>query len=169
MSRKHETPKPISASRVEMTEVVLPGDTNALGTIFGGKVVSWIDIAAATCAMRHARTTVVTASIDSLHFLNPIKTGFIVSLKASVNYTGTTSMEIGVRVEAEEPLTGVRSHTASAYLTFVALDSDGKPTPIPPAVPRTEEEKWRWRKAEKRREARLKLAKEIKKLEESEA
>ncbi|MBI4042047.1 MAG: acyl-CoA thioesterase [Deltaproteobacteria bacterium] len=149
-----------------MTEVVMPSDTNSLGTIFGGKVMAWIDIAAATAAIRHTRRTVVTASIDSLHFLSPIRTGYIVNLKASVNYTGTTSMEVGVRVESENPITGERYHTASAYLTFVALDDHGKPATVPPLLPETEEEKIRFRQGAKRRETRLQLAKEIKLLEE---
>lgn len=159
-------PKSVKESVVQMTEVVMPGDTNALGTIFGGKVMAWIDIAAATAAIRHTRRTVVTASIDSLHFLAPIRTGYIVILKAHLNYTGTTSMEVEVRVESENPMTGEGYHNANAYLTFVALNDHGKPTAIPPLLPETEEEKIRFRQGAKRRETRLHLAKEIKMMEE---
>src|SRR5205814_5229718 len=100
-----------SASRVEMTEIVLPGDTNALGTIFGGKVMQWIDIAASVAGLRHSGGPVVTASIDALHFLMPIHVGEIVVLQASVNYVGRTSMEVGVRVEAERPPVPGRRYT----------------------------------------------------------
>src|SRR6478609_10687744 len=104
-----------------MTEIVLPGDTNALGTIFGGKVMQWIDIAASVAGMRHAGGSVVTASIDGLQFLTPILVGEVVTLKASVNYVGRTSMEIGVRVEAENMKTSERRYTTKAYMTFVAV------------------------------------------------
>lgn len=154
------TPKPVKASQVIRTEIVHPGDTNPLGTIFGGTVVAWIDMAAAMCAMRHARTNAVTASIDAVSFLSPVRVGEFVIIKASVNYTGKTSMEIGVRVESENPKTGDRKHTASAYLTFVAIDERGKPIAVAPVVPETEVEKKRFKMAEKRRSARGKIAKE---------
>src|SRR3954471_1668060 len=102
-----------SESSVIMTEIVLPSDTNALGTIFGGKVMSWIDIAAAIAAGRHARRVVVTASIDALHFKAPVKVGQVVHVQASVNYAARTSMEVGVRVDSENQLTGERVHTAT--------------------------------------------------------
>src|SRR5271170_3867557 len=108
--------KRVSDSIVEMTELVLPGHTNALGTIFGGQLMAWIDIAAATASMRHARGPTVTASIDALHFVAPVKLGEIVGLKASVNFTGRTSMEIGVRLESENPQTGEFKHVATSYL-----------------------------------------------------
>lgn len=162
-----KAPKPLAAkhvseSQIIMTEMVLPSDTNALGTIFGGKVVSYIDIAAAMAAGKHARSVVVTASIDALHFVSPVKLGEYVHIKASVNYAGTTSMEIGVRVDKENPLTGEMKHTATAYLTFVALDSDGKPKAVPPVLAETEEEKRRFESAKIRRAARMKLAEELK-------
>ena len=157
------TPKPPRASWVEMTEIVLPQHTNALGTVFGGVVMSWVDIAAATCALRHTGRSVVTASIDAMHFLAPIKLGWIVTLKASVNYTHNTSCEIGVRITAENPLTGEKNHTASAYLTFVALDSNGKPTPFRPLVLETDEERQRFEAAKTRRSARLALKEVLKK------
>ncbi|HEY1585329.1 MAG TPA: acyl-CoA thioesterase [Polyangia bacterium] len=145
------------ASRVEMTELVLPGDTNALGTIFGGKVMQWIDIAASVAGMRHSAGNVVTASIDALTFLTPIHLGEIVRLQAQVNFVGKTSMEIGVRVEAENPRTAARRYTTKAYLTFVAIDSDGKPRPIPPLVLDDDEDRRRAADAEARRNARLAL------------
>jgi acyl-CoA hydrolase len=146
-----------SASRVEMTELVLPGDTNALGTIFGGKVMQWIDIAASVSGMRHSGGNVVTASLDALTFLTPIQLGEIVVLRAQVNYSGRTSMEIGVRVEAENPRTGERRYTTKAYLTFVAIDAAGKPRLIPPLVLESDEDRRRAADAEGRRAARLAL------------
>lgn len=138
-----------------MTEMVLPSHTNSIGTIFGGVVMSWIDIAAAIAAQRHSQKQVVTASIDALHFVAPVKKGWIVNLKASVNYAAKSSMEIGVRVDAENPITGEKFHTASAYLTFVALDSNSKPTSVPKLIPETEDEKRRFQRAQQRRERRL--------------
>jgi acyl-CoA hydrolase len=156
MSRKQVTKRP-SESWVEMTEMVLPQHTNAIGSVFGGVVMSWVDIAAATCAMRHSSKTVVTASIDAMHFISPIKLGWIVTLKSAVNFTSNTSCEIGVKVVAENPLTGEKHHTASAYLTFVALDSLGRATAIPQIIPETDEERQRLEDAKARRAARLAL------------
>lgn len=144
-----------SLSEVIMTQLVLPTHTNALGTVFGGTVMSWIDIAAAIAAQRHSQKDVVTASIDELHFLAPIYQGWVVNLKAGVNYVSKSSMEVGVRVESENPKTGERFHTASAYLTFVCLGSNGKPTPVAPLVLKTEDDKRRFREAQIRREGRL--------------
>ena len=144
-------------SWVEMTEMVLPQHTNSHGTVFGGVVMSWVDIAAATCSLRHCRKPVVTASIDALHFLAPIKQGHIVSIKASINFVGRSSCEVGVKVVSENPITGVRSHTASAYLTFVALDDNGRPTEMPPLEPVTKDEKRRYEAAQIRRKSRLDL------------
>ena len=138
-----------------MTEIVLPGDTNALGTIFGGKVMQWIDIAASVAGMRHAGGSVVTASIDGLQFLTPILVGEVVTLKASVNYVGKTSMEIGVRVEAENMTTGEHRYTTKAYLTFVAVDAQGKPRPIPPLELETDDDRRRHADAIERRRVRL--------------
>ncbi len=147
--------KLVSSSQVVMTQLVLPSHTNALGTIFGGTVMSWIDIAAAISAQRHCNHDVVTASIDQLNFIAPIKQGWVVNLKASVNFVSRTSMEVGVRVEAENPKTSELFHTASAYLTFVALGSDGKPTEVPSLILQTEVERSRFYAAEKRRAQRL--------------
>lgn len=152
-------PKQVSQSRVEMTELVLPEHTNALGTIFGGQIMAWIDTAAAICAFRHCRTLCVTASMDALNFVNPVKLGHIVILRASINFTGKTSMEIGVRVTSENPLTGKQSHTASAYLTFVSVDEKGNPQPVTPLLPETAEEKRRYAEGLMRRKERLKQKK----------
>jgi acyl-CoA hydrolase len=146
-----------------MTEIVLPSDANALGTIFGGKIMAWIDIAGAIAAGRHARRVVVTASLDALHFVAPVKVGYVVQLKASVNFAGKTSMEVGVRVDSENPVTGEMAHTATAYCTFVALDEHGKPTPVPPVKAESPEEKRRYEAAKKRRASRIQLAEELKK------
>ena len=148
-------PLPVSQSIVTMTELVLPSHTNALDSVFGGVIMSWIDIAAAISAQRHSRTAVVTASIDDLHFIQPVYKGWIVNLKASVNFVSRSSMEVGVRVDAENPVEGRMFHTASAYLTFVALDSHGKPIPIAPLIAETPEEKRRFKAAEQRRKWRL--------------
>ncbi len=150
-------------SSVIMTEIVLPSDANALGTIFGGKIMSWIDIAAAIAAGRHARRVVVTASIDALHFVAPVKVGHVVHIKASVNFAGRTSMEVGVRVDSENPITGEMHHTSTAYATFVALDDHGRPTVVPPILAETSEEKRRYEAAIKRRESRSQLAVALKK------
>lgn len=147
--------KPVKSSQVTMTELVLPSHTNALDTVFGGTVMSWIDICAAIAAQRHAGRDVVTASMDRLSFVAPIRRGWVVNLKASVNFTSRTSMEVGVRVDAENPRTGEMFHTASAYMTFVALGSDGKPTEVPKLVLENDEDKRRYAAAQKRREVML--------------
>ena len=158
---KTQPSKPVSQSQVTMTEMVLPQHTNALGSVFGGTVMSWVDIAAATCAMRHCAKQVVTASVDAMHFLAPVRLGWVVTIQASVNYVGGTSCEIGVKVTSENPISGERFHTASAYLTFVALDSHGKPTSIPALLLESDEEKRRHASARLRRESRLKLKTEL--------
>jgi len=138
-----------------MTELVLPPDTNYHGTVFGGRILQWIDIAGAIAAQRHTRRKVVTASMDDMHFAVPIRLGDVVVLKAAVNYVHRTSMEIGVRVEREVLPTGEREHAATAYLTYVALDDDGHPTPVPPIIAETPEEKRRNADAITRRTFRL--------------
>lgn len=147
--------KSVSASRVVMTQLVLPSHTNSLGSIFGGTVMSWIDIAAAICAQRHSNKEVVTASIDELHFIAPVYKGWVVNLKASINFVSKTSMEVGVRVDAENPKTGETFHTASAYLTFVALGSNGKPATVPELILETDLDRRRHGEAEARRAHRL--------------
>jgi acyl-CoA hydrolase len=140
-----------------MTELVLPQHTNALDSIFGGVIMSWVDISAAIAAQRHCGTNVVTASIDALNFVQPVYKGWIVNIKASVNFVARTSMEVGVRVDAENPVTKQVFHTASAYLTFVAVGADGKPTPVPPVKAETPEQIRRYQAAERRRQFRLEL------------
>jgi len=147
--------KAVSSSQVVMTQLVLPTYTNALDTVFGGTVMSWIDIAAAIAAQRHAGRAVVTASMDQLDFIAPIRKGWVVNLKGSVNFVSRSSMEIGVRVDAENPLTGEKFHTASAYSTFVALGTDGKPTQVPGLILETENDRRRFEEGRKRRELRL--------------
>jgi acyl-CoA hydrolase len=150
-------PIPVSQSITSMTELVLPQHTNALGSIFGGVIMSWIDICAAICGSRHASCQVVTASIDALNFVAPVYKGWIVNLKASVNYVSRTSMEVGVRVDAENVIEKKIIHTASAYLTFVALDHSGIPKVIPQVLPESTDEKRRFEAAKARRAARLAL------------
>lgn len=142
-----------------MTQLVLPSHTNSLDTIFGGTVMSWIDIAAAISAQRHSAKPVVTASIDRLDFIAPIRKGWVVNLKAQVNFCSRTSMEVGVRVDAENPMTGETFHTSSAYLTFVALGGNGKPTTVPQLILVTDDDKRRFQEGAKRREIRLLHAK----------
>lgn len=149
--------KPVSESKTLMTELVLPTHTNSFGSIFGGTVMSWIDIAGAICAQRHSGKPVVTASIDELHFVAPVYQGWIVNLKASVNFAARTSMEVGVRVDAENPITGEKFHTATAYLTFVALDSHMKASPVPQIIAESPEEKRRQERAQERRAHRLQM------------
>ena len=142
--------KSIKDSQVIMHELVLPNDTNVLGNVHGGRVMCLMDICAAMSAYKHARKPVVTASVDQLDFLAPAKKGDILILKSSVNYVHRTSMEIGVRIDAESPLTGEMRHTATAYLTFVAIDENNKPSEIPKIKPDTENEKRRYERAKKR-------------------
>lgn len=151
-----------SESAVIMTEIVLPQHTNAIGSIFGGTVMAWIDIAGAISAGKHARSQVVTASIDALHFIAPIRLGHVVEIKACVNATGRTSMEVGVRVDSENPLTGEKFHNVSSYLTFVALDGNGRPKPVAQIVPTNDVEKRRNLAAQKRRASRMQLAQDLK-------
>lgn len=147
--------KPASASQVVMTELVLPSHTNSIDSIFGGVIMSWIDICAAIAAQRHSASEVVTASLDDLNFVAPVYKGWVVNLKSSINFVAKTSMEVGVRVDAENPKTGDSFHTATAYLTFVAIGKDGKPTPVPPLILTTEEEIRRHQQAQMRRTFRI--------------
>lgn len=149
--------KTVQESQVVMTQLVLPTHTNAFDSVFGGMMMSWIDIAGAVAAQRHSNRDVVTASIDSLSFIASVRRGWVVNLKASVNFVSRTSMEVGVRVDAENPRTNEHFHTASAYLTFVALGSNGKPISVPGLLLQTEDDQRRWNAAEKRREHRLQL------------
>ena len=147
--------KPVRDSATEYSELALPTDSNGLGNLLGGKVMHLVDLAAAISAIRHARHPAVTASVDNLHFLHPVHIGELIILRASVNRVFRTSMEVGVKVTTEKLLTGERLHTCSAYLTYVALNREGKPIPIPPVIPESEEEKRRFEQAGERREYRL--------------
>lgn len=147
-----------SATRVETTQIVMPTHINAGGVLFGGTLVQWIDVSAAVAAMRHCGGTAVTASIDRLDFLVPIRMGDVVVLQAQVNYTSRTSMEVGCRVETEDPRTGERRYTTKAYLTFVATDAEGRPRAVPPLELHTDEDKRRFAEAAARRTERLRLA-----------
>ena len=144
-----------------MHELVLPNDTNLLGNILGGRVMHLMDICAAMSAYKHARRPVVTASVDHLDFLAPAKKGDIVILKSSVNYVSKTSMEVGVRIEAETPLTGEVRHTATAYLTFVALDDNKRPVEIPKLLPESDKELYRFEEGKKRSVSRVERLKSI--------
>ncbi len=142
-----------------MHELILPNDTNNLGTVFGGKVMQYMDLCAAMSAYKFARTAVVTASVDRLDFLAPASVGDMLILKSSVNYTHNTSMEIGVRIDAENVKTGKTRHTATAYLTFVSLDEKGKPQQITDIIPESSDEKRRYKEGEKRHNQRIKRLK----------
>lgn len=147
--------KKTSESRVIMGQVMNPENANPAGNVHGGDIMKLIDTAGGVAATRHARAHVVTASIDRLDFHHPVYIGDVLTLKASVNYVGKTSMEVGVRVEAEHPITGDTRHTGSAYLTFVALDANKRPIVLPQLILETEEERHRHQEAEERRQMRL--------------
>jgi acyl-CoA hydrolase len=151
-------PKPVSASRSEMAEVVLPAQTNPLGKLLGGQVMHLVDMAAAMAASRHSNSYVVTASVDYIDFRNAVNLGELVILKSQVNRVFNTSMEVGVEVFSEQILTGQRRHTTTAYVTFVAIDEYTKqPKTVRPLLLKTAEEKRRFREAAERRKTRLRL------------
>lgn len=155
-----KTPKPPAGrpcreSRHETSEIMMPQHANNLGHVFGGVILSMMDRTAAVAAIRHARKSCVTVSIDRVDFREPIHLGDLVIMRASVNFAGRTSVEVGVRVEAEDLITGVRRHTNSCYMTFVAVDPDGRPIPVPPVVPETDDERRRHAAAQERRRIRL--------------
>jgi len=147
----------VKKSHVEMTQLVLPNDTNQLGNLLGGRLMEWMDIAAAICAQRHSNRVCVTAGVDDLVFHQPIRLGDVVTLRASVNRAFGTSMEVGVRVTSENQLTGESKTANTAYLTFVAVDENNAPVRISPILPQTPVEKRRYREALDRRNHRLKL------------
>jgi len=148
-------PKKASDTSMVMAIQMMPYDANSAGNVHGGVIMKYIDSTAGVVALRHAGRRAVTASIDRLDFFHPVYVGNVLILKASLNLTGRTSMEIGVRVEAEDPITGEVRHTASAYLTFVALEDDGRTTPVPPLLVETPLEERRLREAAERRKYRL--------------
>jgi acyl-CoA hydrolase len=147
--------RPVRDSRHETSEIMMPQHSNNLGHVFGGVILSMMDRTAAVAAIRHARRTCVTVSVDRVIFREPIHLGDLVIMRASVNYVGRTSMEVGVRVEAENLLDGMRRHTNSCYLTFVGVDSSGRPVEVPPVIPETADEKRRYAAAQERRRRRL--------------
>jgi acyl-CoA hydrolase len=155
MSKSALPPKSPRDSEVVMTQMILPPDANPLNAAFGGKVMEWIDVCGGIAAQRHCRKVVVTASMDDLHFHAPIRVGWIVTLRARVLAAFHTSMEVGVTVTAENPLTGTKDVTTSALLTFVALDEKGKTTPVPPLKVETEQERVAFQEAHARRDDRL--------------
>ena len=148
-------PGSVGYTHVEMTQVVMPQSTNIHGTIFGGEVLSWIDICSGVSAQRHCRNNVVTASFDEVHFVTPIKHGYVVILESQVNAVFNSSMEIGTIVTAENPRTGERKVAVRALCTFVSLDDDGKPKKCPHLITESDEEKKRERAAHARRQQRL--------------
>jgi len=148
------TPQPVAHSQSQMAEIVLPNDANPLGALLGGRLMHWIDMAGAMSAHRHSRAYAVTASIDHMDFLTPVHVGDLVILKSSVNRAFTTSMEVGVKVWVESYIEGTTKHVSSAYLTFVAVDRDGRRLRVPPVVPETPDEKHRYEDAGRRREQR---------------
>ena len=149
------TPRRPSDSAVEATHLVLPSDTNPHGTAFGGIIMQWMDIAAGIAGSRHCRGQVVTVAVDELVFTTPIRLGDVVVVRASVNFVGKTSLEVGVRVEREEAHTGKREHSLTGYFTMVAVDKEGHPTAVPPLTTESEIEARRWAAAQARRAARL--------------
>lgn len=147
-------PRPVKDSQSEMVEVVLPNDANPLGNLLGGRLMHLIDVAGALACHRHARSYVVTASTDHLDFLAPVHVGDLLILRSSVNRAFHTSMEVGVKVWVENYIAGTKRHVSSAYLTFVAVDRQGRHTPVPQVIPETAEEKRRYEDAGRRRELR---------------
>lgn len=147
--------RPVSASRTQMVEVVLPQDANALGNILGGRVMHLMDIAAAIAAHRHSHSYAVTASVDYVDFRNPIRVGELIILKSSVNRVFHTSMECGVKIFSENILTGEHKHTTSAYVTFVAIDENRQPKAVAPLILETDDDRRRWIEAGERREIRM--------------
>lgn len=146
--------RPVSDSQSERSEIIFPGDTNALGNLFGGRLMQFIDLTGAMAASRHSRAVTVTASMDHLDFVAPVKVGDLLILKASVNRAYRTSMEVGVRVMVEDVRAQRLRHVSSAYLTFVAVDREGNKLLVPPVIPETDHQKRRYEDAGRRREMR---------------
>lgn len=154
MTQYDLAPRPVSASQTTMTELMMPQMANVLGNVFGGVILSLIDRVAAAAAIRHARGPCVTVSVDRVDFREPIHVGELVIAKATVNYVGHTSLEVGVRVEAENLVSGERRHTNSCFVTYVAIDENERPRPVAPVTPETEEERGRYEAAKRRRALR---------------
>jgi acyl-CoA hydrolase len=149
----------VRESESDYSELALPNDANTFGNLLGGRIMHLVDLAGAIAAMKHARHPVVTASVDHMDFIHPVRIGQLVRLRASVNRAFRTSMEVGVKVWVEDLVSGGEKHVSSAYLTFVAIDAHGKGVPVPPIVPETEEEQRRYDEAGARRDHRLSVAK----------
>jgi acyl-CoA hydrolase len=147
-------PRSVSESQSEMTEVILPNDTNTLGNLLGGRLMHFIDLVGAMAAYRHSRTHVVTAAMDHIDFIQPVHVGDLLILKSSVNRAFSTSMEVGVKVWAENTMVGEYRHVASAYLVFVAIDQHGNRVRVPGLLPETPDEHRRYEGAQRRREHR---------------
>jgi acyl-CoA hydrolase len=154
LSATNQTARTVADSQSEMTEIILPNDANTLGNLLGGRLMHFIDLTGAMAAYRHARTYVVTAAMDHIDFIQPVHVGDLLNLRSSVNRAFSTSMEVGVKVWAESPLTGVALHVASAYLVFVAIDENGRRVKVPPLTPITADEHRRYEDALLRREHR---------------
>jgi acyl-CoA hydrolase len=144
----------VAESQAERSEIIFPADSNALGNLFGGRLMQFIDLVGAVAAVRHCRNTVVTASMDHLDFVAPVHVGDLLILKASVNRAFRTSMEVGVRAMVEDARAGTLRHVSSAYLTYVAVDAEGKGVPVPCVIAETEHQKRRFADAARRREMR---------------
>jgi acyl-CoA hydrolase len=154
MNEQNFMPRPVRDSQSEMTELVLPNDANPLGALLGGRLMHWIDLAGALACHRHSHSFAVTASVDHIDFLVPVRVGDIVILRSSVNRVFTTSMEVGVKVFVENYLADTSQHVASAHLTFVAVDGKGNRLKVAPVIPETEQERRRYDDAGRRRENR---------------
>lgn len=154
MTDETPAPRPVRDSQSEMAEIVLPNDANPLAALLGGRLMHWIDLAGAMAAHRHARSYVVTASVDHIDFLVPVRVGDLVILRSSVNRVFSTSMEVGVKVFVEDYIADTAKHVASAHLTFVAVDKDGKRLKVAPVIPETEEQRRRYDNAGRRRDIR---------------
>ena len=154
MSDERVACRRVAESQAERSEIVFPADSNALGNLFGGRLMQFIDLVGAVAAVRHSRAIVVSASMDHLDFVAPVHIGDLLILKASVNRAFRTSMEVGVRAMVEDARAGTLRHVSSAYVTYVAVDREGRPVPVPCVVPETEHQKRRFADAGRRREMR---------------
>lgn len=154
MNDQSLTPRPVRDSQSEMAEIVLPNDANPLGTLLGGRLMHWIDLAGAMAVHRHTRSYAVTASVDHIDFLVPVHVGQLVILRSSVNRVFLTSIEVGVKVFVEDYIADTKQHVASAHLTFVAVDKAGNRLKVAPVIPETPEQKRRYEDAGRRRELR---------------
>jgi acyl-CoA hydrolase len=148
-------PRNPNESETVMSELMMPHHANVMGNVFGGVILSLVDHVAAVCAIRHSRKQCVTVSVDKVDFREPIHVGELITAMARVNFAGRTSMEVGVKIVAENVISGEQRHTNSCYVTYVALDDTGQPTPVPPVVPKTADEKRRYDRAAQRRATRV--------------